>query len=121
MKIEPKESRMPSSIATSSPRGAATFFCRLEFIEIKGALGSSAEFTDNFFITDDQSTIDKLLDWRYLEAIGTLEFNHFKKAPLVAYRQLPFVETGSERQALLNSLLILNELKICFGCIPIVV
>src|SRR5262249_11651354 len=42
MKIEPKESRMPSSIATSSPRGAATFFCRLEFIEIKGALGSSA-------------------------------------------------------------------------------
>src|SRR5262245_27827721 len=92
----------------------ATFFCRLEFIEVKGSLGSGEEFADNFFVTNDVPTIEDLLGWHHLEAVGTLEFHHFRKSRIVAYRRIPFIETGSERRELINSLLALNDFETAF-------
>src|SRR5690349_18799739 len=66
------------------PPRPATFFCKLEYIEVNGAIGPKAEFDEDFFLTNDRSTIEKLLDWRYSNRIGTLEFHHFLKSPLVA-------------------------------------
>ena len=95
------------------PTRPATFFCRLEFIEVNGPVGPKTQIDDNFFLTNDQSTIDKLLDWRHVNTIGTLEFHHFKKGPLVAYRKF-LIEPGSEQKELRNSLMVLNEFESLF-------
>lgn len=105
---------LSDSTSSSQRKRPASFFCRLEFIEVKGSLGPNTEFTDNFFITTDQSTIDKLLDWRYSDVIGTMEFGHFKRSPVVAYRQMPLVEAGHERQELIKSLVILDQFESTF-------
>jgi hypothetical protein len=105
---------MSDQISSTPPQRSATFFCRLDYIEVKGPIGPRATFAEDCFLTNEQSTIDRLLDWRFAEQIGSLEFSHFKQSPLVAYRKLRNIDIGSEQKSLFDTLLILDQFENIF-------
>lgn len=92
----------------------ATFFCRLNYIEVRGNLGRGEQFSTNFFITNDPSIIRGLVDHRFSAAMGTLEYQNILDSHLVAYCKIPALAPGSEHQKLFELLLLLNTFEAAF-------
>ena len=105
---------MQTPNSSSLLKRPATFFCRLNYIEFIEPIGPGAEFSDGFFITNDRATIENIVDWKFFNEIGSLEFRHLMESAVMAYRKLENVEEGRDQKALVDSLLILNSFEECF-------
>ena len=92
----------------------ATFFCRLNYIEVAGNLGRGEQFSDNFFATNDRATIESLVDSRFLPSMGSLEYNSFIKGPFAVYCKIPQLPPGAEADKMIELLLLLDTFEDAF-------
>jgi hypothetical protein len=93
---------------------SATFFCRLNYIEVQGNLGRGEQFSEGFFVTNDRLTIEGIVDSQYSESMGNLEYKAARSSPLLAYRKIPDLATGAETRKIVDLLVLLDSFEETF-------
>jgi hypothetical protein len=92
----------------------ATFFCRLNYVQVQSDLGRGEEFSEGFFATNDRRTIASLVHPNLRVPMGSLEYDHFLESPLVAYCKIPNLAAGAEKKKVFERLMLLDAFENAF-------